>query len=97
MGATNHFVRDLGPAVLGAMMRSWEDRFGARLFRLGFDTMEFTVERPPASEASALAIAAEHFAFASTDGFAAQPVPIHSIRSLAEHILDNPVWRFWWD
>lgn len=97
MGATNHFRGNNGPALLSTMMRSWEDRFGARLFRLGFDTMEFLVERPPSSEASALAIAAEHFAFAGNDAFQAGPTPVHSIRGRAELILANPTWYFWWD
>jgi hypothetical protein len=51
-GASNHFmgsreVQEQGPALLSVMMRSWEDRFDARLLRLGFDTM---VQRPPMSE-----------------------------------------------
>jgi hypothetical protein len=76
-------------------MRSWEDRFGAVLFRLGFATMEFLVERPPSTEPSALAVAAEHFAFAGNDGLQANGVG--SVRELANLILGNPLWRFWWD
>ena len=34
------------PARLSAVLRSWEDRFGAHLFRLGFDTVQLLVERP---------------------------------------------------
>ena len=106
MGATNHFLRadPPGATILSVMMRTWEDRFGARLFRLGFDTMVFLVDRPPSTEASALAVAAEHFAFAGSDGFQAysfMPVesfmPVDSIRSLAGVLINNPEWRFWWD
>lgn len=101
-GVVNHFQGDHGPVVLSAMMRSWEDRFGARLFRLGFDTMDFLVERPPSSEASALAVAAEHFSFAGTDGLNDQGLnsedePITTLGSLAKLILGNPIWHFWWD
>jgi hypothetical protein len=97
LGATNHFMTDQGPTLLSVMMRSWEERFGATLYRLGFDTMEFLVERPPPSEASALAVAAEHFAFAGSDGFSAYTTPISSIRTLARAIEGSPTWRFWWD
>jgi hypothetical protein len=96
-GVVNHFSGDEGAVILSAMMRSWEDRFGARLFRLGFDTMEFLVERPPATEASAEAVAAEHFSFAGQDGLDAQELPTPSLASLADSIIGNPTWRFWWD
>jgi hypothetical protein len=101
-GAINDFHGDEGAVILSAMMRSWEDRFGARLFRLGFDTMEFLVERPPATLASAEAVAAEHFSFAGTDGLNDQGLntpeePVTTIRSLARLLLGNPIWHFWWD
>jgi Domain of unknown function (DUF4253) len=94
-GASNHFMasreeQEQGPAVLSVMMRSWEDRFDARLFRLGYDTMHFLVRRPPRSESSALAVAAEHFAFAGQDS-------VESIRMRGSQILKNPTWNFWWD
>jgi Domain of unknown function (DUF4253) len=65
-GATNHFTSGEGPELLSVMMRSWEDRLGARLLRIGFDTMIFSVLRPPRTEAAALAVAAEHFASPTT-------------------------------
>jgi hypothetical protein len=34
------------PAPLALVLRSWEERFGARLMHLGFDTMALLVERP---------------------------------------------------
>jgi hypothetical protein len=89
-GAVNHFMDGDGPTLLSVMMRSWEDRFGAQLFRLGFDTMQFLVRRPPRSEASAQAVAAEHFAFAGQDS-------VESIRMHTSHITNNPTWAFWWD
>ena len=51
-GGSNYFMASAeeqkeGPALLSVMMRSWEDRFGAHLLRLGFDTMTFLVSRPP--------------------------------------------------
>jgi hypothetical protein len=94
IGATNHFMGGEGPSLLSAMMRSWETRFEARLFRLGFDTMRFLVRRPPSTESSALAVAAEHFAFAGQDGFQAPAQPVDSIRELASLILNNVTWTF---
>jgi hypothetical protein len=98
MGAVNHFISETGATPLSAMMRSWEDRFGAKLFRLGFDRLVLAVERAPSTEASALAIAAEHFAFAGDDGLQAYTdPPVDTIRTLAAVLLGNPTWRFWFD
>ena len=97
-GATNHFIFEgNGPLMLSVMMRSWEDRFGAQLFRLSFDEMVFLVRRPPSTESAALAVAAEHFAFAGQDGFQAYPEGVNSIRELASLITGGVVWRVWWD
>lgn len=87
------------PARLSAVLRSWEDRFGAHLFRLGFDTVQLLVERPPSTEASALAVAAEHLAFAGPRSFRAYAPEqaITTVRDLAGHLRGAPVWRFWWD
>ena len=59
-GAINYHATS---APLACVLRSWEDRFGARLVRLGFDTMDLLVECPLPSSEAALAVAAEHFAF----------------------------------
>jgi hypothetical protein len=89
-GALNH-ESDMGK--LGAIMRSWEDRFGAYLISLGFDTMAFIVERPPTSFDHAIAIAAEHFAFCPDRVWQ----DIGSLDALATSLVDSPVWQFWWD
>jgi Domain of unknown function (DUF4253) len=44
-------------------MRSWEDRFGARVIGVGFADLYVSVAAPPATLDEALPVAAEHFAF----------------------------------
>jgi hypothetical protein len=80
-------------AKLAAVLRSWEDRFGAYLVRLGFATMTLVVERPPADTDHALAIAAEHFAFCPDN--IAQGVG--SLIAYASELVDAVAWHFWWD
>jgi hypothetical protein len=89
-GPLNH-EPDMGK--LAAIMRSWEDRFGAYLIGLGFDTMSFIVERPPTTIEHALAIAAEHFAFCPDRVWQDKG----SLHNLATSLLDAQLWFFWWD
>ena len=75
-----------------AMLRSWEDRFGARLFEVGFDEIRLLVERPPRTRELAEHLAAEHFQLANdcTDG--ARGIPW-----IASRLIDSAYWTFWWD
>jgi Domain of unknown function (DUF4253) len=71
---------------LCAVLRSWEDRFGAVLVDVGFADLRLLVERPPRSLQAAERIAAEHFALAG-DG----------IPYLADSLIEAPIWTLWWD
>jgi hypothetical protein len=80
---------------IAAVLRSWEDRFGARLLSLGPGSeIRLIVARPPGSLDRALAVAAEHFAFADEcDGCgSASFVP-----QIADSIVAAPTWTFFWD
>lgn len=79
--------------ALSAVLRSWEERYGAMLVVLGFDTLELSVAAPPTTEHRALRLAAEHRAFC-LDSFTRQP---GTLRDSALHLIAGAVWRFWWD
>jgi Domain of unknown function (DUF4253) len=63
LGWTGVVNRGWGPAQVSAVLRSWEDRFGARLLEVGFADIRLVVSRPPRTLDEALPIAAEHVAF----------------------------------
>jgi hypothetical protein len=93
--ATDKFQK---PLAATAVLRSWEDRFGARLLRIGPSAQVWlAVERPPRSLDTATAVAAELRAFA--------PVWIDhrdlrwqkSVSDISPRLVDNPLWGFWWD
>lgn len=86
----SHRMRQV--AALSAVLRSWEDRFGAVLIGLGFDSIEMSVAAPPTTENRALRIAAEHRAFC-IDNFRDQP---GSLREFALGLITASTWRFWW-
>jgi hypothetical protein len=52
-------VNVLRPAEVSAVLRSWEDRFGAVLAGLSFDTLTLLLPRPPRTESEAAGLAAE--------------------------------------
>jgi len=79
-------------ADITAVLRSWEDRFGARLLEVGFAEVRLFVSRPPRTLEAALPIAAEHIAF-SEEAHAA----LSDVGGIARAIVDNPFWDFWWD
>jgi len=78
---------------IAAVVRSWEDRFGARLFRVGFAEFSLLVDRPPRNVGHAQRIAAEHFVFC--DECAGQG--LSDIPSITANLMETPIWTFWWD
>ncbi|MFG2405501.1 DUF4253 domain-containing protein [Streptomyces brevispora] len=82
-------------ARLCAVLRSWEERFGARVVVLGFDTLIVSVSRPPTTTAEAEALAAEHFAFCPDN---IHQSTLNSLQAYAEKaLLNQETWAFWWD
>ncbi|MFC8700375.1 DUF4253 domain-containing protein [Streptomyces parvus] len=91
-GPVNH---ENDVARLCAVLRSWEDRFDARVVVLGFDTMIVSVGRPPATIEEARALAAEHYAFCPDN---IDQAPPHDLDAYAEKaVLNQEAWSFWWD
>lgn len=88
---------------VSAVLRSWEERFGAVLAGLGFATLTLLVPHPPADESEALPLAAELAALCPDvlsedgpmDGFGY--VAGGTVAGLARVLVDRPIWRLWWD
>jgi hypothetical protein len=89
-GAANHWEDAL---VIAAVLRSWEDRFGARLLRVGFAEIQLLAERPPRALRAAQHLAAEQFAFCDE----CAGTGLHDVSSITAHLLDSPIWTFWGD
>jgi hypothetical protein len=80
-------------AMVSAVLRSWEDRFGAVLVRVGRATLELAVAAPPWERSECLAIAAEHYAFCD-DTYRGNP---GTLRDYANLLRGCMRWSFWWD
>jgi hypothetical protein len=76
-----------------AVLRSWEDRFGARLLRVGLAEFSVLAQRPPRTLESAQRLAAEHWAFCDEFG----GTGLHDVHGITASLMSSPVWTFWWD
>lgn len=78
--------------AVSAVLRSWEDRFGAVLLCLGFDALTVSVAAPPKSHRHAEPLAAEHRAFC-LDQFNSQS---GALRDVAAGLVGTRRWSFRW-
>lgn len=76
-----------------AVLRDWEQRYGAQLIVVGPDTLELTVERPPTTREEALKLAEEQYYFCSD----IVDQGVGTIENLAAALLNGKTWFFWWD
>jgi hypothetical protein len=83
-GPLNYYV-NMGK--FGSVLRSWEDRFGAYLVGVGFDTITIAVQSPPRTLEHAMQIAAEHCAVCPDNIEAAGS---GSIKKYANHSSRSP-------
>ncbi|WP_199443750.1 DUF4253 domain-containing protein [Umezawaea beigongshangensis] len=91
-GPTNHTD---DTAEVSAVLRDWEERFGARVVGVGFSTLLLSVAAPPATHEEALAVAAEHFALCPDNVW--QGDEPRTLAAHAERIVGDHSWVFWWD
>ncbi|MEU1209461.1 DUF4253 domain-containing protein [Nocardia sp. NPDC005825] len=87
-GAVNYYDSS---AVISSVLRSWEDRFGARVVGVGFDYLELSVSAPPRTHAHAVSLAIEHEALCP-DNFADD-----TLGTYADTLINRSSWQFWWD
>ncbi|MEU0052971.1 DUF4253 domain-containing protein [Streptomyces sp. NPDC006309] len=94
IGWTGPLNYDQDVARVCAVLRSWEDRFGARVVALGRDTLVMSVAAPPTGTGDAEALAAEHYALCPD--VVARNGP-GSVGAYAKELAGATSWPFWWD
>jgi hypothetical protein len=86
------------PELLSAVLRSWEDRFGAVLIEVGFAHIRMLVRRPPRTPHHAQAVAGELYVTCDEFWPPGKPaIAVYDVQEIAEHTLDTPIWSMWWD
>jgi hypothetical protein len=85
-------------APVCAVLRSWEDRFGAQLLQIGPSAeIRLLVDRPPRTIEAAQAIAAEQWAFGGTWIDQYGEAELTAISEITPRLINAPIWGFWWD
>ncbi|NUT49208.1 MAG: DUF4253 domain-containing protein [Saccharothrix sp.] len=88
-----NYVEDT--AEISAVLRTWEERFGARVVGVGSATLVLSVAAPPTTREAAMAVAAEHFAFCPDNIW--QGEHPYTLAAYAERLVEDHSWTFWWD
>ena len=84
------------PELLSAVLRSWEDRFGAVLVEVGFDHIRLLARRPPRTLLDAQAVAAELWPMCDEFWPVDKPgTAVREVGEIAERIKDIPIWSLW--
>jgi hypothetical protein len=78
---------------VAAVLRSWEERYGARLLQAGFAWIRLLADRPPRSVELAQRLAAEHYAFCDECGGRG----LTEVSTITASLMESPIWTFWWD
>ena len=83
---------DLSGADLSAVLRSWEDRFGAVLTGLTLDVMLLQVASPPTAQPNIDLVAREFYSFCPD----IVDQGVGELEALYP-VVAGPDWGFWWD
>jgi hypothetical protein len=89
----------LSGAEIAAVLRSWEDRFGAYVVSIGSAEFDVVVTRPPVTDEQCLLLADEHYCFCP-DNYSPQTLAeevLFSRAEYAERLRGARSWHFWWD
>ena len=71
----------------------WAERYGAEIATVTSDVVEYTVTRPPQSDAEALELAWEQYLYCAD----IVDQGVGSVATLAQALRHSTRWYFWWD
>ncbi|WP_330240076.1 DUF4253 domain-containing protein [Streptomyces sp. NBC_00525] len=80
--------------LLCALLRSWEDRFGARVVAVFGSELHVSVARPPVDAKHANLLALEHVLSTADNIVDDPPTPFPEY---ATDLMGRTFWSFWWD
>ena len=97
LAACGFISRRGGTAEDAAVIRSWQDRFGARLCAVGFDRLALSVADPPVAPEHCRRVAAEHLVYETPEALVDGIDTPLSFEEYAARLSGSSTWFFWWD
>lgn len=76
-----------------AILRYWQEKYGAEIVSLTHDVIECSVENPPQTEAECWELAWEQYAYCSD----IVDQGVGKVGKLASGLRNSDYWYFWWD
>jgi len=92
MGWTGNATYDSTEAIAVAV-RSWEDRYGARVVAVGPNSIVLSVTRPPAASSEAAPLSEELLLVDPDLETPGSPV---NVVALGDALIGQPMWTLWW-
>lgn len=84
------------PAVHYAMLKRWQELYGATVLAIEPNAIECFVEQPPMTKEQALKIAREHYGYCNAVIDEAEEGE-GELAPYAYELLNHQLWSFWWD
>lgn len=76
-----------------AILKFWQEKYGAKLVSLTHDVIECSVENPPQTEEECRELAWQQFAYCAD----IVEQGVGTVGALASGLRDSSYWYFWWD
>lgn len=76
-----------------AVLRYWQEQYGARVISITSDTIECAVDRPPTSRDQAVELAWQQYWYCND----IVDQGTETVSALAASLQDSRYWFFWWD
>lgn len=81
------------PDIQCAIMKYWEEKYGAEIVSMTGDTIECKVKNPPATKDAAIQLAWEQYWYCAD----IVDQGTQTIANLAAGLINSEYWFFWWD
>lgn len=76
-----------------AIWKYWQQEYGAKIVGVSNDVIEAHVSKPPTTEAEAMALAWQHYAYCNDIIDQGD----ETVAKLASVLINHDCWYFWWD
>lgn len=81
-----------GTAEHAAVIKRWQEQYGAEIFGISSSTLDCLVSKPPLERSAALILARELSAYCPD-----MIDPVEGLKAYAQDLVGETLWSFWWE